>query len=69
MEFNAVIMKGSEAAVRQLQILQQIVDRQMESQERLWPLTMPPALVYKDDLDFLSYNCSRPPTKRIFTTT
>lgn len=52
MEFNAVIMKGSEAAVRQLQILQQIVDRQMESQERLWPLTMPPALVYKDDLDF-----------------
>lgn len=66
MEFNAVIVKGSEAAVRQLQILQQIVDRQMESQERLWPLTMPPALVYKDDLDFLSYNCSRPDQKDFY---
>lgn len=66
MEFNAVIVKGSEAAVRQLQILQQIVDRQMESQERLWPLTMPPAPVYKDDLDFLSYNCSRPDQKDFY---
>lgn len=63
MEFNAVIVKSSEAAVRQLQILQQIVDRQLEPQERLWPLTMPPALAYKKDLDFLGTNCSRPDQK------
>ena len=29
MEFNAVIMKEAKAAVRQLEILQQIVDRQL----------------------------------------
>lgn len=60
MEFNAVIVKGSDAAVRQLQILQQIVDRQLETTERLWPLSMPPAPVYLHDLDFLSANSTRP---------
>lgn len=59
MELNAVIVKGSDAAVRQLQILQQIVDRQLASNERLWPLTMPPAPVYRQDLAALKTNSTR----------
>lgn len=66
MEFNAVIVKGSDAAVRQLQILQQIVDRQLESTERLWPLTMPPAPVYLHDLDYLRTNGTRPNQQEYF---
>lgn len=60
MEFNAVIMKESKAAVRQLEILQQIIDHQLHETERLWPLSMAPAPVYLHDLEFLSDHTTKP---------
>lgn len=60
MEFNAVIMKEAKAAVRQLEILQQIVDRQLHETERLWPLSVAPAPVYLKDLDFLADHTTKP---------
>ena len=60
MEFNAVIMKEAKAAVRQLEILQQIVDRQLHETERLWPLSMAPAPVYLHDLTYLTDHTTKP---------
>ena len=60
MEFNAVIMKESKAAVRQLEILQQIIDRQLHETERLWPLSLAPAPVYLHDLDYLADHTTKP---------
>lgn len=59
MEFNGIIVKGAKSAVRQLAVLEQIVDSHLKAEERLWPLTMAPTKVYLHDLDFLKDNCTR----------
>lgn len=52
-DFETTPVIGSKNAVRQLKMLEQIMVGQLHSDERLWPLSMAPAPVYKHDLDFL----------------
>ncbi len=59
MEFNGIIVKGAKSAVRQLAVLQQIVDSHLSAEERLWPLSLAPTAVYLHDMDYLSSNCTR----------
>ena len=54
MEFNAIIVRSAKDAVRQLEILEQIVDGELHETERLWPLSLAPTPVYLHDLDYLS---------------
>lgn len=63
MEFNGIIVKGAKSAVRQMAVLQQIVDSHLSSEERLWPLSLAPTAVYLHDLDLLKDNCTRPDFK------
>lgn len=60
MEFNAIIVKSARAAVRQLEILEQIVDGSLKENERLWPLSLAPTPIYLHDLDYLKDNCTKP---------
>lgn len=57
-EFNAIIVRRAKAAVRQLEILEQIVDGSLHETERLWPLSIAPTPVYLHDLDYLSHSCT-----------
>lgn len=59
MEFNGIIVKGAKSAVRQLAVLEQIVDSHLSAEERLWPLSLAPTAVYLHDLDYLKSNCTR----------
>lgn len=59
MGFNGIIVKGAKSAVRQLAVLQQIVDSHLSAEERLWPLSLAPTAVYLHDMDYLSSNCTR----------
>lgn len=63
MEFNGIITQGARSAVRQLGILEQLVDSHLDDEERLWPFSLAPSAVYEKDLDFLKNNCSRPSRK------
>ncbi|WP_295731843.1 glutamate--cysteine ligase [uncultured Limosilactobacillus sp.] len=59
MEFNAIIVRSAKAAVRQLEILEQIVDGDLHETERLWPLSLAPTPVYLHDLERLSDSCTK----------
>ena len=59
MEFNAIIVRSAKAAVRQLEILEQIVDGDLHPTERLWPLSLAPTPVYLHDLETLSDSCTK----------
>ncbi|WP_251545394.1 glutamate--cysteine ligase [Limosilactobacillus caecicola] len=63
MEFNAIIVRSAKAAVRQLEILEQIVDGTLHETERLWPLSLAPTPVYLNDLDKLADSCTKQSAK------
>lgn len=52
-DFETEPVVGSKNAVRHLKMLEQIMIGQLHDDERLWPLSLAPAPVYKNDLNFL----------------
>lgn len=59
MELKGTPQRGSEDAVRQLDLLQQALYSSLQPEERLWPLSLPPKPVYDHDLDFLAHHSTR----------
>lgn len=59
MELKSSPQTGSENVVRQLDLLQQTLYSELQSDERLWPLSLPPAPLYNHDLDFLKHHSTR----------
>lgn len=59
MELKSSPQQGSDNVVRQLDLLQQTLYSELQSDERLWPLSLPPEPVYKHDLDFLKHHSTR----------
>lgn len=59
LDFETAPVVGSKNAVRQLKMLEQIVISHLRSDERLWPLSMAPGVVYQHDLDFLKTDFTR----------
>lgn len=51
--------RGGKEAVKNLKMLQQIVQSYLHQDERIWPLSMPPKLV-ADDLNFAKEDFTRP---------
>lgn len=60
MEFNGIITRSAKGAVRQLTVLEQLVDSHLNEEERLWPFSLAPSLAYEKDLDAMKNNCTRP---------
>ena len=58
-DFETPPVVGSAAAVRHLKMLEQIMIQHLHSDERLWPLSMAPAPLYQNDLDFLKDNYTK----------
>lgn len=58
-DFETAPVVGSKQAVRHLKMLEQIMISHLREDERLWPLSMAPAPVYQNDLDFLKTDFTR----------
>lgn len=52
-DFETPPVTGSRQAVTHLKMLEQVMIAHLRSDERLWPLSMAPAPLYQNDLDFL----------------
>lgn len=63
MESNAIIVKSARSAVRNLEIIEQIIDGDLQDNERLWPLSLAPSPIYLHDLDYLTNNTTKPDSK------
>lgn len=59
-DFETAPVVGSKRAVRHLKVLEQIMIAQLHSDERLWPLSMAPAPLYQNDLDYLKTAFTKP---------
>lgn len=60
LDFETEPVVGSKRAVRHLKALEQIMIAQLHEDERLWPLSMAPAPLYQNDLEFLETDFSKP---------
>lgn len=60
LDFETEPVVGSKRAVRHLKVLEQIMIAHLHDDERLWPLSMAPAPLYQNDLDFLKADFSKP---------
>ncbi|MGN1283384.1 MAG: glutamate--cysteine ligase [Limosilactobacillus sp.] len=60
LDFETEPVVGSKRAVRHLKALEQIMIAHLHEDERLWPLSMAPAPLYQNDLDFLKTDFSKP---------
>lgn len=58
-DFETPPVVGSKQAVTHLKMLEQIMIEQLHNDERLWPLSMAPAPLYQNDLDFLKDDFTR----------
>lgn len=59
-DFETPPVVGSKAAVCHLKMLEQIMIEHLHNDERLWPLSMAPAPVYQNDLEYLKTAFTRP---------
>ena len=59
-DFETPPVVGSKTAVTYLKMLEQIMIEQLHNDERLWPLSMAPAPLYQNDLDFLKDHFTKP---------
>ena len=59
-DFETPPVVGSMHAVRHLKMLEQIMIQHLHNDERLWPLSMAPAPLYQNDLEFLRDDYSKP---------
>ena len=59
-DFETPPLVGSKRAVIHLKMLEQIMIAHLHSDERLWPLSMAPAPLYQNDLDYLTTAFTRP---------
>ncbi|MCH3910288.1 MAG: glutamate--cysteine ligase [Limosilactobacillus oris] len=59
-DFETPPVVGSMQAVRHLKMLEQIIIQHLHNDERLWPLSMAPAPLYQNDLEFLRDDYSKP---------
>lgn len=59
-DFETAPLVGSKRAVQHLKMLEQIMIAHLHSDERLWPLSMAPAPLYQNDLEFLKTDFTKP---------
>ena len=59
-DFETEPVVGSKRAVQHLKALEQIMIAHLHDDERLWPLSMAPAPLYQNDLDYLKTNFTKP---------
>lgn len=59
-DFETEPVVGSKRAVQHLKALEQIMIANLHDDERLWPLSMAPAPLYQNDLDYLKTDFTKP---------